>query len=61
MIASLTWLLARLSARYADTNNGGLLGGYLFIGADEIDRDAKIIPFYDNMPPIDCKQLRDTR
>jgi hypothetical protein len=34
-------------------------GGYLLIGADEIDKDAKIHPIYENLTPIDCKKLRD--
>lgn len=34
-------------------------GGYLIIGADEIDKDAAILPFCEIIPPIESKQLRD--
>ncbi len=34
-------------------------GGYLFIGADEIEKDAAIVPIYEALPPIESKTLRD--
>lgn len=34
-------------------------GGYLILGAEEVEKDSEIVPLYRSLPPFDSKQIRD--